>query len=51
MLSMEKNLKLLQNKIYCSIITIENPKEKVKREVQNMKNAETIARVHTHTHT
>ena len=31
MLSMEKNLKLLQNKIYCSIITIENPKEKVKK--------------------
>ena len=26
-------------------------KEKVQREAQNMKNAETVARVHTHTHT
>ena len=41
---------MIFDKIYI-IITIENPKEKVKREAQNMKNAETIARVHTHTHT
>ena len=41
---------MIFDKIYI-IITIENPKEKVKREALNMKNAETVARVHTHTHT
>ena len=37
---------MIFEKIYI-IITIENPKEKVKKETRKMKNAETVAWVHT----